>query len=346
MNLALAERLRCPSCRRPSPAARAFELVDGRCASGVLACDGCGAWYPISRFALDLLPEAHAEPGSRARFFAEHRDQMEELGLRAPDGPVSDPGFAPQAHQREHFDDLARRDDRFSYGALGAQPFQRAMRSLSFEEWAPLLRPRMLLLDIGCADGLSSFDAAHFGVEVIGFDISGESIARAAARAEREGVHNVSFVIADANAIPLADGAVDCVLCYGSLHHVPDPERTLAEAARVLRDGGLYLGVENNKTPLRPLFDALMRLRPIWLEEAGSEAQMGPAELRRWSERTELRLSTRSIVFVPPHLCNWLGARAARFLLRLSDSLFRRIPLLRRWGGLISITGRKVRPVT
>jgi ubiquinone/menaquinone biosynthesis C-methylase UbiE len=314
---------------------------DGRCSSGVLSCRGCGAWYPISNHVLDLLPEDHAEPGSRDRFFAAHRAQLDELDLDKPEAVLAARDFAAQAHQREHFDELARREDRFSYRALGQQPFQRAVRSLSFEEWAPLVPAGSLVLDIGCADGLSTFDIASRDVEALGFDISGELVRRAADRAQRAGIRNVSFMVADADAIPVADGSFDCVLCYGSLHHVPDPAGTLVEAARALRDGGSYIGVENHTTPLRPIFDFLMRLRPIWLEEAGGNAQFGAAELERWRSGSALRLNTRPTVFVPPHLCNLIGERAARWLLRFTDRLFGRIPLLRRWGGLVSISGRK-----
>ena len=321
--------------------AHGFDVSDGgRCASGVLICRDCQGWYPISSHVLDLLPESHARPGTRARFFAANRARLEDLGLRPPAESPPDPSFAAQMHQREHFDGLAERDDRFSYGAMGLQPFQRAVRSLNFEEWAPLIRAGTVVLDVGCANGLSTFDVARFDVEVIAFDISGEQIALAAARAEREGVRNVSFMVADASAIPVVDRGVDSVLCYGCLHHLPDPEGAVAEVARVMRDGGTYLGVENNTTPLRPIFDALMKLRPIWLEEAGAHAQIGPRELHRWSAGTGLRLSPRSIVFVPPHLCNLLGYRIARPLVRLTNWLFERIPVLRDWGGLISITGR------
>jgi ubiquinone/menaquinone biosynthesis C-methylase UbiE len=293
----------------------------------------------VSDYVADLLPAARAEADSRHEFFEAHRRRLEELGLDPPAAPASDPGFAAQAHQRDHFDHLASRQDRFSYGALGQQPFQRALRSLSFEEWAPLIRPGSLVLDIGCGDGLSSFDIARFDVEVVGIDISGESIRVASERAERESLENVTFMIADADALPFADRAVDSVLCYGSLHHVPAPERTLREVARVLKPGGSYLGVENNTTPLRPIFDALMRLRPIWLEEAGAKAQIGSDELHRWTAGTDLTLDTRATVYVPPQLCNLLGYRVSRRLLRVTDWLFGRIPWLRRWGGLISITG-------
>ena len=314
---------------------------DEGCESGVLICPDCRAWYPVAAGVLDLLPEIHADVESRSRFFEENRIRMEGLGLSRPATVTPDPGFAAQEHQREHFDDLARREDRFSYEALGHQPFQRAVRSLNFEEWAPLIRRGGLALDVGCGDGISSFDLARYGVEVLALDISPEQIRQAADRAGREGIRNVSFMIGDANALPVADDAVDTVLAYGSLHHFPEPERTVEEIARVLGPGGCYIGVENNTTPLRPIFDALMRLRPIWLEEAGAHAQIGMDDLHRWSDGTDLRLSTRAIVFVPPHLCNLIGYRASRRLVQLIDWLFGRIPFLRRWGGLISIVGRR-----
>jgi ubiquinone/menaquinone biosynthesis C-methylase UbiE len=293
---------------------------------------------------VDLIPAERAKPGSRRRFFDANHLRLEEFGLHPPPRTAPDPDFASQAHQREHFDDLARRRDRFSYDALGRQPFQRAIRSLHFEEWAPLIRPGSLVLDIGCADGLSSFDIAQFDVRVIGLDISGEQIRLAAERAAREGRDNISFAIGDADSLPIADRSVDYVVCYGSLHHVPSPERTLREVARALKPGGSYLAIENNTTPLRPVFDALMRLRPIWLEEAGAEAQIGDEELGRWTAGSDLRLDTKTSVFLPPQLCNQLGYRVSRWLLGLTDRVFRRLPGLRRWGGLISIRGRTPAP--
>ncbi|MEK6272620.1 MAG: methyltransferase domain-containing protein [Actinomycetota bacterium] len=346
MKLALVDLLRCPTCSCSALAAHPLEAEDGRCRQGVLVCRQCSAWYPIWDFVLDLLPEGRGQPGSRAEFFARNRPRLEPLGLRHPAaGPVAlDADFTAQVQQRAHFDDLARRDDEFSYRALGQLPFQRALRDITFDAWRPLIRSGSLVLDVGCADGLSTFDVAHPGIEVLAFDISPELVAQAAARADEVQMRNVSFFVGDADAIPLAAATVDCVLCYGSLHHVPDPARTLGEATRVLREGGLYLGVENNRTPLRPAFDLLMRLSPIWREEAGAQAQIGAAELRRWTAGSDLRLRTRSIVFVPPHLCNRLGVPAARHLLRWTDSIVGRLPLLRNWGGLISILGRKGAP--
>jgi 2-polyprenyl-3-methyl-5-hydroxy-6-metoxy-1,4-benzoquinol methylase len=197
------------------------------------------------------------------------------------------------------------------------------------------------VLDICCADGLSTFQIARPDLEVMGFDVSRESVALATEHARARGLENVSFFVADADAIPIQPERLDCVLCYGSLHHVPDPARTLAEADRVLKPSGLYLGVENHKTPLRPVFDLLMRLRPLWREEAGAEAQIGTEDLDRWTAGSRLRVTTKTNVFVPPHLCNWIGYKATLALLRWTNAVLSRIPGVRRCGGLIEILGRK-----
>ena len=345
MKIDLAKRLRCPECLTEALAPQPFEISgSGRMRSGVLVCESCAAWYPVTDQVADLLPRTHASPATRTSFYERNRSRLQQAGLEPPAASAPDPAFAPQIHQREHFDDLACRQDRFSYEALGRMPFQRASRELTFAEWAPMIGSGSVVLDIGCANGLSTFDMARHDVEVIGLDISPEQIRRAQATAAEMEVENVSFVIGDANSLPVADEAIDCVLCYGSLHHVPSPERTVIEMARVLRDGGSYLGVENNATPLRPLFDALMRLRPIWLEEAGAEAQMSAEDLNHWADGAGLEVDTHAAVFVPPQLCNLLGYRAAHRLLRLTDWAFGHLPVLRNWGGLIVIAGRRGRP--
>jgi ubiquinone/menaquinone biosynthesis C-methylase UbiE len=49
---------------------------------------------------------------------------------------------------------------------------------------------------------------------------------------------------ADATALPFPDGSFDAVLSVLMLHHVVAWERALAEAARVLRPGGLLIGAD------------------------------------------------------------------------------------------------------
>lgn len=52
----------------------------------------------------------------------------------------------------------------------------------------------------------------------------------------------------DGAALPFADAAFDTVVCFTMLHHVPSVElqdRLFAEAARVLRPGGVFAGSDS-----------------------------------------------------------------------------------------------------
>jgi SAM-dependent methyltransferase len=54
-------------------------------------------------------------------------------------------------------------------------------------------------------------------------------------------------VVADMRGLPFADGSVASVLSVHSLEHVPDPERAVAEAARVVAPGGVVVFVTPNR---------------------------------------------------------------------------------------------------
>jgi ArsR family transcriptional regulator len=64
-----------------------------------------------------------------------------------------------------------------------------------------------------------------------------------AARARLGKLRQVSFVTADAGALPLADASFDAALMLHVLAQVDSPARVMAEVARVLRPGGLAVGV-------------------------------------------------------------------------------------------------------
>lgn len=61
----------------------------------------------------------------------------------------------------------------------------------------------------------------------------------------------LEVVQADAGALPVRDGSVDAVLVVDALHHFPSAERAVAEAARVLRPGGVLVIREFDPATLR-----------------------------------------------------------------------------------------------
>lgn len=95
-----------------------------------------------------------------------------------------------------------------------------------------------VVVDVGCGDGSLVRHLARRGAHAIGVEVGAEPLARARAHAP---VADERYERAGAQALPLADGAADVVVFANSLHHVPGDllDTALAEAARVLRPGGL-----------------------------------------------------------------------------------------------------------
>ena len=121
-------------------------------------------------------------------------------------------------------------------------------------------RPR-LALDVGTGTGdLALAIVRRTGKEshVLGFDLSPEMLRLAQAKARRQGLQKrISFVLADATALPLRDGATDCLVNAFFLRHLSSLSTSFAELRRVLRVGGRISFLELTqpaRSPLRPLF--------------------------------------------------------------------------------------------
>ncbi len=106
-------------------------------------------------------------------------------------------------------------------------------------------RPR-LVVDLGSGTGLSTRIWADRADEVVGVEASPEmrEQAEGATRAK-----NVRFVQAYAQATGLPDGEADIVTCSQALHWM-EPEPTLAEAARILRPGGVFAAYDYDWPPI------------------------------------------------------------------------------------------------
>ena len=94
------------------------------------------------------------------------------------------------------------------------------------------------VLEVGCGTGAISRKLAEIpGVcEVIGVDPSAGLLDRARSQASQ--VPHLSFREADGRDLPFEDESFDVVVAHTVLSHVPEPERLVVEAARVLRPGG------------------------------------------------------------------------------------------------------------
>ena len=90
-----------------------------------------------------------------------------------------------------------------------------------------------LTLDIGAGEGRLTRDLRRRGHRVIAADA-----APALAAAAREADPTTMFVVADAAALPLADGIADLAVAFMSMHDIDDLHAAIREVARVLKPGG------------------------------------------------------------------------------------------------------------
>jgi len=137
------------------------------------------------------------------------------------------------------------------------------------------------LLDVGCGEGVLTFKwAQRIPGRVVGIDLDDPALH---AEWEKRSAPNLEYRVNKADSLPFADGEFGVATAIEVLEHVPDPERTLAEMARVASDW-LILSV-----PREPLWRGLNMARGAYLKDLGNT----PGHVNHWSKRAFVALCSR-----------------------------------------------------
>jgi ubiquinone/menaquinone biosynthesis C-methylase UbiE len=94
------------------------------------------------------------------------------------------------------------------------------------------------VLDVAAGNGNATLAAARRFASVTSTDYVPELLERGRHRAAAEGFANVTFEVADAEALPYRDASFDVVLSTFGVMFAPDHERVAAELMRVCRPDG------------------------------------------------------------------------------------------------------------
>jgi ubiquinone/menaquinone biosynthesis C-methylase UbiE len=150
------------------------------------------------------------------------------------------------------------------------------------------LRPQRLghdVLEIGVGSGSVAQQVLSDTPELAWTAIDIDPHMTQAAATRLRGFAGASVKTADATAMPFPDESFDSVVSCLMLHHIIDWERAVAEAARVLRPGGIFVGYDLTRTRLASLFHRL---------DGSPHRLIAPDDFRAECARHGLTVSLRS----------------------------------------------------
>ncbi len=138
------------------------------------------------------------------------------------------------------------------------------------------------VLDVGCGEGVLTLDwARRLGDgRVVGIDLDDPKLRAEWAARTRP---NLEFRAEEATRLSFADDEFDLAAAIEVLEHVPEPQATLAEMARVARRHLLV------SVPREPLWRAINMARGAYLRDLGNT----PGHVNHWSKRDFVSLLSR-----------------------------------------------------
>jgi SAM-dependent methyltransferase len=138
------------------------------------------------------------------------------------------------------------------------------------------------ILDVGCGEGVLTEQWADKlgGGRIVGIDLDDPKLH---AEWERRRRPNLEYKVEDATHLSFADNEFDLASAIEVLEHVPDPERTVAEMARVAQRWLLV------SVPREPLWRGLNMARGAYLKDLGNT----PGHVNHWSKRSFAQMLSR-----------------------------------------------------
>ena len=138
------------------------------------------------------------------------------------------------------------------------------------------------ILDVGCGEGvLTEQWAEKLGDgRIVGIDLDDPKLKAEWDKRQRA---NLEYRVEDATNLSFADGEFDMASAIEVLEHVPDPERTVSEMARVAKRWVLV------SVPREPLWRGPNMARGAYWKDLGNT----PGHINHWSKRSFVSMLAR-----------------------------------------------------
>lgn len=140
------------------------------------------------------------------------------------------------------------------------------------------IRGRKRIMDLATGTGSVAGAAALAGAWVVGVDISPGILVTA----RRLWGNHVTFVVADAVALPFANQNFDVVICGLGLSHFPNVLTVCREVRRVLRPRGRFVGSSWGAESRNPSFSAAMNVLEKYVRNT-TDAFSGAVDEKTWA---------------------------------------------------------------
>jgi SAM-dependent methyltransferase len=329
----------CPEC---SPIERPLRLLPGKSdGTGAYVCDECGTWFPREHWVADFSPPSLRDGERWLDFWRTHG---QALALR----PIDALHVQSQSSvQRLFFDRTA---DAYDH-VVETSPFWRAQDAVGIESWVRRVRKKTDIVELGAGTGRCVVPLAAWldpAATLVATDISFEVLRVAADKLRARGlIERVHLAVADCTDLAfLRRESFDAAVVYGLLHHLRAPENVFSELNSVLRGSAHVFIQDNNASAARPVFDFLMRRAPMWDADHEGHPVISLRDLHHWAVKHGFEIDARTSVFLPPQIFDRLPVAACRRLLRATDAVGVRLPVVSEHGGIVLAEAyRRARPM-
>lgn len=173
------------------------------------------------------------------------------------------------------------------------------------------IHDRQSILDIGCGFGgtLARINDSHQGMRLAGVNIDTRQIDICRSIVPRAD-NSIAWRLADATDLPFNDASFDRVLCIEAMFHFPSRRKLFAEAARVLKPGGVMAGTDilfstaarSASVPVERILQAGFGPWPdVWGGDADHVALAAAAGLTGYVHDISLRVAPTHRYTSPPN---------------------------------------------
>jgi 2-polyprenyl-3-methyl-5-hydroxy-6-metoxy-1,4-benzoquinol methylase len=163
------------------------------------------------------------------------------------------------------------------------------------------LKPRELVIDLGCGTGFFTMELARRGARIVGVDSSAEMLEAAEEKAAMEKLP-ISFHQAQADSLPFTSQSFDLVVGVTVLCFAEQPDLILREANRLLKDSGRIVVGELNRLSY---WSRLRKAKALFHETSYRDVNfLSPSELKQLLWQAGFTVGgNETRIFFPP--INW-----------------------------------------